>query len=74
VPLEHNVSNTSVYVPHGNNTNNTSFPSDLEPSVISYQANQPADLQLWDGNFSPVSLFGIDEFLTGDAKNIVCSL
>jgi len=48
----------------------------LEPLVIPYQANQPADPQLWDDNFSPISLFGIDKFLTSDAKNIVgnCSL
>jgi len=47
---------------------------DLESSAIPYQANQPVDLQLWDGNFSSISLFGTDKFLNGDAKNIACSL
>jgi len=48
--------------------------SSLEPLVILYQANQPADLQLWNGNFFPIFLFGINKFLSGDAKNIVCFL
>jgi len=65
-----------VYVPHGIDTNNTLSSPSLEPLVIPYQANQPADPQLWNGNFSPISLFGINKFLTSDAKNIVgnCSL
>ena len=42
--------------------------------VILYQANQPADPQLWDGNFFSISLFGVDEYLEGDAKNVMCSL
>jgi len=46
----------------------------IEPSVIPYQTNGPADPNLWDGNFSPISLLGVDEFLNGDAKNMACSL
>jgi len=36
--------------------------------------NQPVDLQLWDGNFCPVSIFGVNKYLEEDAKNIICSL
>jgi len=62
-----------MYVPYSTNTNNTLSFLGLEPLVILYQANQPADSQLWDSNFTPISLFGIDEFLTSDTKNIVFS-
>lgn len=44
--------------------------SNLELSVILYQEDQLANPCLWDGNFAPVSLFGTDEFLNGDTKNI----
>jgi len=49
-------------------------PPALEPSVIPYQANQPVDPLLWNRNFLAISLFGTDEFLSGNAKNIACSL
>jgi len=45
-----------------------------EPTAIPYQTNGPADPNLWDGNFTPISLLGVDEHLNGDAKNISCSL
>ena len=63
-----------MYIPHNTDINNVSSFSGLEPLVILYQANQPADLQLWDGNFTPISLFGTDEYLAGNAKNIAFSL
>jgi len=47
------------YVPHKTETNNVSPSQSLEPSVILYQVNQLADLQLWDGNFCLISLFGV---------------
>jgi len=28
---------------------------------------------LWDGNFCPVSIFEVNEYLEEDAKNIICS-
>jgi len=31
--------------------------------VIPYQANQSVDPQLWNGNFCPISLFEVDEYL-----------
>ena len=54
--------------------NNTSAPQDLEPLAIPYIANQPMDPQLWGGNFYPISLFGLDEYLERDTKNIMYSL
>ena len=44
------------------------------PSALPYEANVPADPDLWDGHFGPVSLFGTNEFLQSDAHNISCSL
>jgi len=29
---------------------------------------------LWDGSFCPISIFGINEYFEGDAKNIACPL
>ena len=49
-------------------------PQDLEPSVISYSINQSTDLQLWDGSFCLISLFVINDYLEGNAKNITCLL
>jgi len=29
---------------------------------------------LWDGSFCPISIFGINKYLKGNAKNITCLL
>ena len=55
-------------------SNNTYSTQGLEPSVIPYTANQPADSQLWDGNFCPILIFRMNKYLEGDARNINCSL
>jgi len=47
-------------------------PPALEPLAIPYQANQPMDSQLWDSNFNSVFLFGTNEFLVSNTKNITC--
>jgi len=53
----------------------TSVSTELPPpTVIPYSANVPADPSLWDGNFTATSLFGTDEFLNSDIRNITCSL
>jgi len=52
----------------------TPLPSDLAPSIIPYDANQPTDPSLWDGNLGAVSIFGTKEFFTQDVANIVKSL
>ena len=44
------------------------------PMVIPYSANVPADPSLWDGNFTATSLFGTNEFLQSDVRNMACSL
>jgi len=49
----------------------TPLPSNPAPSVIPYNANQPADLSLSDGNFRAVSIFGTKEFFAQDVANIV---
>ena len=52
---------------------NTS-PEPSPPTVIPYSANVPADPNLWDGNFTATSLFGTNEFLQSDVRNMACSL
>lgn len=44
------------------------------PAVIPYSANVPADPNLWDGDFRSTSLFGTNEFLQSDVRNMACSL
>ena len=51
-------------------SNNICISQGMEPLVISYTINQPVDPQLWDGNFSPTSLFRINEYLEENTKNI----
>ena len=48
--------------------------SHLESSAIPCTENQPADPDLWDGVFSPISLFGVKKFLSSDVQNITCLL
>ena len=54
--------------------NKTYLLQDLEFLAISYLANQPTNLQLWNDSFCPISIFVINKFLERDAKNIVYSL
>ena len=58
--------------------NNTSTPDPsnvpVTPSAIPYEANSPADPNLWDGHFRSISFFSTNEFLQSDARNISCSL
>ena len=46
----------------------------VPPSAIPYEANMPANPNLWDGHFRPISLFSTNEFLQSDAHNVSCSL
>jgi len=73
VSLNQNKVITPNLTTHTTGTNLATTPPNLELSVILYQANQPADPMLWDGNFSSISLFGTVEVLEGNAKNIACS-
>jgi len=54
--------------------NDTCTSQGLEPLVVLYTSNQPANPQLWDSSFCPISLFGMNEYLKGDAKSITYSL
>ena len=74
MPLDQNEVSTPDPAIHSTGTNLATNPVNLEPSAIPYQANQPADPMLWDGNFSSISLFGTIKVLEGNAKNIMCSL
>jgi len=56
-------------VPHKDAPNEPSL-----PTVIPYSANVLADPDLWDGNFTATSLFGINKFLQSDVCNMACSL
>ena len=68
--------------PHANTLQtppqNTEAPNNVTdpvtPSAIPYETNAPADPNLWDGHFGSVSLFGTNEVLQNDARNISCSL
>jgi len=55
-------------------TNNIVTSQGPELLVISYTVNQPADPQLWNSNFCPISIFGINKYLEVNVKNITCSL
>ena len=46
----------------------------VTPIAIPYEANSPADPNLWDGHFGSVSLFGTNKFLQNNVCNISCSL
>ena len=54
--------------------NDMSITHGIEPTAILYTVNQPVDPQLWDSNFCSISIFGMNKYLEGDAKNIMCSL
>ena len=71
----------SPRAPHKDTPNNPSpsdnFNTSPEPSppmVIPYSTNVPADPNLWDGNFTAISLFGMNKFLQSNVCNMACSL
>jgi len=47
---------------------------DINPSVIPYDINAPADPFLWEGQFQALSIFGTKETFVQDTTNIVSSL
>ena len=75
---------SSTHMPHNSHAYNKAAPIDsnqpapstlpVPPSAIPYETNMPADPNLWDGHFGPISLFGTNEFLQSDAYNVSCSL
>ena len=60
----------NTHTPHTAADINIYMSQGLEPTVILYQENQSTDLLLWDGNLYSISLFGIDNYLEGNIKNI----
>jgi len=73
VPADRQLARTNVSMPQGQGMSNNAKPM-LKSSAIPYNNNQPAGPELWDGLFSPISLLGIEKFLSSDAQNITCSL
>jgi len=47
---------------------------ELEPSVIPYLINQSINPQLQNGSFCPISIFEINKYLEGNAKNSLLTL
>ena len=47
---------------------------DIKSSAIFYSVNQLIDLQFWNSSFCLISIFGINEYLKGYIKNIICLL
>jgi len=47
---------------HNEVVSNTSMQPNL-PTVIPYNTNIPADLNLWNGHFGPISLFSTNKYL-----------
>ena len=56
------------------NNMNTCTPRYLETTTIPYEDNQPVELNSWDGEAYPLSIFRTIEFLDTDSKNILTSL
>jgi len=54
-------------------SNDTNTTHNFELTVILYTVSQSADPQLWDGNFCPISIFGMNEYFEGNVKNITYS-
>jgi len=73
MPADRQLAKTNVSMPQGQELTNNIRPI-LESSAILYNNNQPADSELWDGLFSPISLLEIKKFLSSNAQNITCSL
>ena len=61
------------YISHIMEINCRNVLEGLKFSVISYQVNQLVDLQLWDSDFCPISLFEINKYLENNVKNIIYS-
>jgi len=81
---KYNFAMLSSQTPHASHKDvpNEPFPTDnfntppepFSPMVIPYSTNVPANPNLWDGNFTATSLFGTNEFLQSNVRNMACSL
>ena len=64
----------NVFIPHGQGMSTSTMGPNIESTVIPYSDNQPADPNLWDGSFSPISIFEVNKSLDKDTKNMALSL
>ena len=46
------------------------FTQGIENTSISYKNNEPVKLNAWDSEAYPIFIFGTNEFLNIDSKNI----
>ena len=65
---------SNMSMPHGQDMSTSTMRPNIESTAIPYGNNQPADPNLWNGSFSPISIFGVEESLDKDTKNIAISL
>jgi len=65
---------SNLSMSYSQDINTSTMIPDIESIAISYGDNQPADPNLWDGSFFPTFIFGINESLGKDSKNIVLLL
>jgi len=64
-----------LYVESVNNNNtNMSQPQGFNTTSILYKEHQLANIELWDSQINPISIFGNTEFISIDMKNIKISL
>jgi len=61
-------------IPYSQGMDTSTTRPNIESIAISYDNNEPADPNIWDGSFSPISIFGVNKSLGKDTKNIACSL
>lgn len=64
----------NIHISYVEDTTNKCTSQSVELLAIPYSTNQPVDPQLWDRSFCSIFLFGLNEYLDSNAKNIMCSL
>ena len=75
VPPVGHMSLPHVPLPQGGSRgSNVSEMSSFRPGLLNYGNGQPTDLSSWDGAYQALSLFGAQETLNQDVKNIQISL
>ena len=65
---------SNVSMPCGQDIGTLTTRPNIESATIPYGDNQPADPNLWDGSFSSISLFGTEESIDKDVKNLAITL
>ena len=75
LPYLHHMSLPHVSLPQsGSSSSNVSKMSSFRPDLLNYSNGQLTDLSSWDGAYRALSLFGSQETLNQDIKNMQISL